>query len=177
MLLGSLRLTCCIAYIDDVCIYSNGSLADHMSKVQAVLKALRLVGFTGNPTKCIFAQKSIQFLGFVVSENGVYAQEDKVRCMLNYKRPTSLQELRSFLGLMSYYRKFIKNFSLLAAPLTELTSQPRNGRTSRDLKRESKEEWDGSTWTDAHETAFQALKGALLSRPVLALPLKQENGG
>src|SRR3954452_10310989 len=92
--------------------------------------------------------------GFVVSENGVYAQEDKVRCMLNYKRPTSLQELRSFLGLMSYYRKFIKNFSLLAAPLTELTSQPRKGRTPRDLKKESKEEWDGSTWTEAHETAF-----------------------
>ena len=100
-------------------------------------------------------------------------KKTKYGACLNYKRPTSLQELRSFLGLMSYYRKFIKNFSLLAAPLTELTSQPRKGRTSRDLKKESKEEWDGSTWTDAHETAFQALKGALLSRPVLALPLKQ----
>src|SRR4051794_14032704 len=107
-----------------------------MMKVNAVLKALRLVGFTGNPTKCVFAQKNIQFLGFVVSENGVHAQEDKVRCMLNYKRPTSLQELRSFLGLMSYYRKFIKDFALMASPLTELTSQPRKGRSTKDLKKE-----------------------------------------
>src|SRR3954447_8680225 len=108
-----------------MCIYSNGSLADHMIKVRAVLNALRLVGFTRNPTKCVFAQKSIQFLGIVVSENGVYAQEEKVQCMLNYKRPTSLQELRSFLGLMSYYRKFIKNFSQMAAAQQKLSKQSR----------------------------------------------------
>jgi len=94
--LGSLRLDCCLAYIDDVCIYSKGSLADHMVKVKAVLRALRLVGFTANPEKCVFAQQSIQFLGFNIGPEGVYAQEDKVRCMVNYNRPTCLTELRSF---------------------------------------------------------------------------------
>ena len=55
--LGSLRLTCCVVYIDDVCIYSGGSLADHLQKVKAVMRALRVIGFSGNPAKCLFAQK------------------------------------------------------------------------------------------------------------------------
>src|SRR3954463_10113286 len=118
-----------------------------MIKVRAVLKASPSWLHRQSNDVCV-RPKSRQFLGFVVSENGVYAQEEKVQCMLNYKRPTSLQELRSFLGLMSYYRKFIKNFSHMAAPLTELTSQPRKGRTTRTLKAESKEEWDGSLWNE-----------------------------
>jgi len=75
---------------------------------------------------------------------------------------------------MSYYRKFIRNFAYIAAPLTELTGQKREGRSNKVLKIEANTEWDGQTWTEAHETAFQALKGALLSRPVLALPSKHK---
>src|SRR3954464_14436584 len=75
--LGSLRLTCCIAYIDDVCIYSNGSLADHMIKGQSSTKSSSPTWLHRQPNEVCVRPKSIQFLGFVVSENGVYAQEEK----------------------------------------------------------------------------------------------------
>ena len=75
--LQSLRLTCCAVYIDDVCVYSNGTFEDHMQKVKAVLRALRVVGFSGNPAKCLFAQREIVFLGHRVSHGRVYAIEDQ----------------------------------------------------------------------------------------------------
>jgi hypothetical protein len=170
--LGSLRHSCCVAYIDDVCVYSDGSLEDHLSKIKAVMRALRIVGFSGNPAKCQFAQKEIQFLGHVVRENGIYAIEEKVKCMLDYQRPTSLTELRAFLGLMSYYRRFIKDFSFIAAPLTSLTKYKTEGKSSRQQKLDAKSNWGDGTWTEAHQTSFEALKGALLSRPVLTFPSK-----
>ena len=61
--LGSLRLNCCVVYIDDICVYSSGTLEDHLQKVKAVLRALRVIGFSGNPTKCFFAQQEVTFLG------------------------------------------------------------------------------------------------------------------
>ena len=91
--------------------------------VKAVLRALRVVGFSGNPAKCRFAQKEVSFLGHRVAGGKLYALDDKVKAMMDYKRPTSLRELRGFLGLMSYYRKFIKDFASIAAPLTDLTRQ------------------------------------------------------
>ena len=63
-----LRLTCCVVYIDDVCVYSNGSLEDHLDKVRAVLRALRVVGFSGNPAKCKFAQREVVFLGHRIAD-------------------------------------------------------------------------------------------------------------
>ena len=72
---------------------------------------------------------------------------------------------------MSYYRKFIKGFSILAAPLTNLTKCTTAGKSRRKQRQDAKEEWAGDTWREEHQTAFEALKGALLTRPVLALPL------
>lgn len=135
--LGGLRLTCCVVYIDDICVYSSGSLEDHLQKVKAVLRALRVIGFSGNPSKCFFAQKEVTFLGHRVSHGEIYALEDKVKCMMDYQRPSTLTELRGFLGLMSYYRRFIQGFAAIAAPLTELTKQPRSGKSQRELKADS----------------------------------------
>ena len=71
--LGGLRFTCCVVYIDDVVIHSKGSFEDHMAKVQAALRALRVVGFSGNPAKCKFAQREVVFLGHKVTEDKVGA--------------------------------------------------------------------------------------------------------
>jgi len=168
--LGHLRLTCCVVYIDDICVYSSGSLEDHLQKVVAVMRALRVVGFSGNPEKCKFAQKEVVFLGHRVSNGKASALEDKVKAMLNYKKPQSLTELRGFLGLASYYRRFIQQFSTIAAPLTNLTRQKKEDKGPRQLKREAAATWTEGTWTEEHDRAFETLKGALLCRPVLMLP-------
>lgn len=170
--LKGLRFTCCVVYIDDVCIYSYGSLQDHLNKVRAVLRALRVVGFSGNPKKCKFAQTEVIFLGHRVSDGKVYPLEDKVKAMLEYKRPASLRELRGFLGLMSYYRKFIKDFAAIAAPLSDLTKQKRLDKSARELKSEANTPWKEGIWSDKHQEAFETLKGALLCRPILVLPNK-----
>jgi hypothetical protein len=168
--LKGLRLTCCVVYIDDVCVYSSGSFLDHLSKVRAVLRALRVVGFSGNPLKCKFAQKEVVFLGHRVSEGRIYALDDKIKAMLEYRPPTSLRELRGFIGLTSYYRKFIKDYAHITTPLTDLLKQPRLNRSARELKAESTKTWKAGVWTAQHDEAFETLKGALISRPILTLP-------
>jgi len=100
----------------------------HLQKVKAVLRALRVIGFSGNPTKCFFAQQEVTFLGHRVSNGKIFALEDKVKCMFDYGRPTSPTELRAFLGLTSYYRRFIRDYATIAAPLTNLTKQSRTGK-------------------------------------------------
>ena len=89
-------------YIDDVVVHSKGSFEDHVAKVQAALRALRVVGFSGNPAKCKFAQREV-FLGHRVAEGKVYALDDKVKVMLDYKAPTSITELRSCLLLQKIH--------------------------------------------------------------------------
>ena len=135
-----------------------------------VLRALRVVGFSGNPAKCKFAQREVTFLGHRIADGKVYTLDDKVKAMLEYKRPRSLRELRGFLGLMSYYRKFIRDFSTIAAPLSDLTKQKRLDKSARQIKLEAVTEWKEGIWTDVHDRAFETLKGSLLSRPVLTLP-------
>src|SRR3954471_5552730 len=94
--LKGLRLTCCVVYIDDVCVYSSGSFQDHLQKVRAVLRALRAVGFSGNPQKCKFAQKEVEFLGHRVANGKIYALEDKIKAMLDYTKPETLTRVAWF---------------------------------------------------------------------------------
>ena len=115
------------------------------------MRALRAVGFSGNPTKYKFAQRQVIFLGHRVSNGHICPLEDKVKAMLNYGKPQSLTELRAFLGLMGYYRRFIKDFSTIAAPLTRLTRQVREDKGKRQLKREANTPWaDGRRITLVH---------------------------
>ena len=169
--LGGLRFSCCIAYIHDICIYSNGTFEDHLLKVRNVMKALKLVGFSGNPTKCLFAQKQVTFLGHKIAAGKMHPLHDKIKCMLEYEKPKTLTELRAFLGLMSYYRRYIKNFSHLAAPLTELTGQTRSGKSKKAIKLEANAPWPDGLWGREQDEAFEVLKGALITRPVLSLPV------
>ena len=162
------HVLCCI---DDICIYSTGTLTEHLTKVKAVLEALRVIGFSGNPAKCFFAQHEVIFLGHRVADGKTFALHDKIKGMLEYQRPTSLTELRAFLGLMSYYRRFIKDFATIAAPLTELTKFIRTGKSQRELNMEYKAAWQDGQWTEEHDRAFEVLKGALITRPILALPV------
>jgi hypothetical protein len=103
-------------------------------------------------SKCAFATRQIAYLGYIISEQRVSTCPNKVKAVQNWPTPSSVMELRSFLGLVGYYRKFVRHFRVIARPLKDL------------LKKHSL-----FVWSSDHDSAFQALKSALTQAPILAL--------
>ncbi|GFX32436.1 retrovirus-related Pol polyprotein from transposon opus [Trichonephila clavipes] len=126
---------------------------EHLQNIRKVLSKLRDANLKLNPSKCKFFQKEVNYLGHIISAEGVRTDPEKVSAVKNWKRPENLRELRSFLGLCTYYRKFVKGFSNIARPLHRLT--------------ESKQKLQ---WTKECEDSFLQLKEALTSSPILIYP-------
>ena len=133
-------------------IYSGGK-EDHEEHLRVVLQILRENQLYAKFSKCQFWLDSVAFLGHVISAEGVYVDPQKIEAIVNWKPPTNVIEIRSFLGLAGYYRKFVEGFSKLAAPLTKLT------------RKEEK-----FVWSEACQQSFDELKRKLTSAPVLTLP-------
>ncbi|CAJ2661993.1 unnamed protein product [Trifolium pratense] len=131
---------------------ASSSWQDHLTHLDAVLKVLQDNSLFVKLSKCSFGVSEIEYLGHMVTGQGVSMDRDKVQAVLNWSTPTNVKQLRGFLGLTGYYRRFIKSYAKIAAPLTDL------------LKKES------YRWNDQAEIAFQQLKEAVTSAPVLALP-------
>ncbi|XP_053486641.1 uncharacterized protein LOC128611284 [Ictalurus furcatus] len=142
------------AYLDDVVIHSS-TWADHLFHLREVLKAHRGAGLTANPKKCHLGLTEAQYLGYRIGRGMLKPQLKKIEAVKGYPRPTSKKQVRAFLGLAGYYRRFVPNFSAVASPLSDLTK---------------KGQPDQVRWTADAERAFQALKGALTSAPVLRNP-------
>ena len=141
-----------IIFIDDILVYSK-TKEDHEKHLRAVLERLREQKLFAKLSKCSFWQKSIGFLGHIVSDKGVSVDPEKIKCIREWPQPRNATEVRSFLGLAGYYRKFVKGFSSVAQPMTQLTG--------KDVK---------FAWSDQCEKSFSALKDMLTSAPVLVLP-------
>ncbi|HJS83264.1 MAG TPA: reverse transcriptase domain-containing protein, partial [Nitrososphaera sp.] len=141
-----------IIYLDDILVYSR-SVEDHEQHLRTVLQVLREHRLFGKFSKCSFFQSEIEFLGHVVSSNGVYMEKKKMQDIQEWPSPKSVQEVRSFLGLAGFYRKFIKNFSKISSSLTEL------------LKKDAR-----FSWTEQHQRTFDELKLAVSTAPVLIIP-------
>lgn len=109
---------CCHVYIDDIIIYSADE-ESHLEHIEKILWKLEKSGMRVSKEKSKFFRTEVEFLGFVVSQNGIKTSPDKVNDILNYKLPTTLRALRSFLGLSGYYRRFIKNYADIVKPLTK----------------------------------------------------------
>ena len=109
-----------IVFIDDILIYS-GSGEEHAEHLRIILQTLREHRLYAKLSKCPFWLDSVAFLGHIVSAEGISVDPQKVEAILNWKPPTSVTEIRSFLGLAGYYRKFVEGFSKIATPLTRLT--------------------------------------------------------
>ena len=109
-----------IVFIDDILIYSK-SQADHEKHLRCILKLLHQEKLYAKFSKCEFWLREVQFLGHVVSEHGIQVDPAKIEAIMNWQEPKTPTEIRSFLGLAGYYRRFIENFSRIAAPLTLLT--------------------------------------------------------
>jgi transposase InsO family protein len=143
---------CVLVFFDDILIYSK-TFEEHLDHLAQVLSLLAKDQWYVKLSKCKFAQRTIAYLGHVISEAGVSTDLSKVEAVNNWPKPTNVKQLRSFLGLAGYYRKFVHHFAVIAKPLTTL------------LKKGVL-----FVWTQDHDLAFTALKQALTSAPVLALP-------
>ncbi|GJR30122.1 putative reverse transcriptase domain-containing protein [Tanacetum coccineum] len=141
-----------IVFIDDILIYSK-SEEEHEVHLKTILDLLEKEKLYAKFSKCEFWLKEVQFLGHVVNRDGIHVDPSKVESVKNWKTPESSTEIRSFLGLAGYYRRFIENFSKIAKPLTLLTQKNK-----------------AYVWGDKQDEAFQILKEKLCNAPVLALP-------
>ena len=109
--LRELNMNWCIIYLDDSIIFCHDA-ASHIERLEAVFKKLAKTGLTLKPSKCEFFKKRIKYLGHIVSEEGVSTDPKKVETVLNWPVPKTVYDVRSFLGFVGYYRRFIKGFSI-----------------------------------------------------------------
>ena len=109
-------------YIDDLLVTSNGSYEDHLTKVDIVLSRLKKAGLKVNTKKSHFYRTEVEYLGYLITRNGIKAQPKKVSAIHNMAAPKTRKQRRSFLGLVNYYRDLTRHRSELLAPLTKLTS-------------------------------------------------------
>jgi hypothetical protein len=139
-----------LVFLDDILIYSS-SLEQHTKHLQLVLQILRDNQLFLKLSKCSFAQHKLEYLGHIISSARVATDPQKIAAMLHWPKPTNVTEVRAFLGLTGYYRKFLKGYGIIAKPLTNLL----HNKTFQ--------------WTEQAQRAFDALKVAMTSTPVLTL--------
>ncbi|GBG73286.1 hypothetical protein CBR_g13005 [Chara braunii] len=138
-----------VVYLDDILVFSK-TLQEHQGHLRQVLEKLREANFKINPKKCEWAKTQVLYLGHVLDGDGIKPEDSKIAAIRDWSTPRTLTELRSFLGLANYYRKFVRNFSTIAAPLR------------RFLKKETIWKWDKDC-----TSAMKKLKQALIEYPVL----------
>jgi len=143
---------CVLSYIDDILVYSP-TKEQHVKDVTKVLQLLRKNKLYVKLKKCELFQKKVTFLGHTISAERLTVESDKVKAIVDCPTPKSVAHIQSFIGTCSYYRKFVKDFAKISSPVTEL------------LKKNT--EWK---WEDEQQKAFEQLKKALSTAPVLMTP-------
>jgi hypothetical protein len=111
-----------VVYFDDILIY-NKSIQENLEHLRAIFYALRDARLFGNMEKCTFCMQRVSFLGYVVTPQGIEVDSSKVEAIQDWPTPTTVTQIRSFLGLAGFYRRFVHDFSSIAAPLHELTKK------------------------------------------------------
>ena len=152
MVLAGLHWSICLVYIDDIIIYGR-TCEEHLERLEEVFKRLRQAGLKMKPSKCFLLQKRVRYLGHILSEDGVETDPDKISCIKSWPIPSKVEELRQFLGIATYYRRFVPEFAHIAAPLHRLTNKG-----------------NAYSWTPECNDAFCILKHKLSSAPVLCFP-------
>ncbi|CAF5223947.1 unnamed protein product, partial [Rotaria magnacalcarata] len=152
--LGGLKWSCALVYLDDIIVYSS-TFQSHLQHLNSVLERIQSNGLTLHISKCQFCKTKLKYLGHVVSQSGIEPDPDKVRAVRDYPVPTRIKDVRAFLGLTSYYRRFIRNYATIAEPLISLT---RNIDSRPFL------------WTSSCQQAFDHLRHLLIQAPIISYP-------
>ena len=147
------------SYIDDLIVFSR-DWETHLRTLEELLKRLSEANLTARPSKCIFGASTVEFLGHDVGYDWITPNDDNLEKIARAKRPVTKKEVRSFCGLLGYYRDYIPSFAIIAAPLTDLTKKGQPNFVK---------------WGEAQEKAFNTLREALLKRPILRLPDHSRN--
>ena len=147
---------CVDNYVDD-CIVFSDDMTSHIQDLRLVLGKLQAAGFTLHGSKCSFGTDTITHLGFKYTSSGVAPSPDKTKAISDWPTPRTIKDVRSFVGLLNFYRRFIPHFAKIAGPLNDLTSSG-----------------TAFTWEPKHAEAFSKLKEALVSPPLLDYPLKTD---
>ena len=139
-------------YLDDIIVYAL-NLEDHSRKLKEVFNRLRESNLKLQPSKCSFMRKEVNYLGHVITDKGVRPNPQKIECVVKFPTPTNAKEIKSFLGLSGYYRRFVQNYGQIAKPLTSLLK--------KDIP---------FHWSDLCQEAFDKLKAILTKEPLLKYP-------
>ena len=150
--LMGLNFDICLAYLDDIILYSK-DISSHLDRLKQLFQRLREANLKLKPSKCVLMQKRVAFLGYTVSGEGISTDASKIEAVRDWPTPANLKQCRSFIGLCQYYRRFVPKFSEIAAPLYALTKKG-----------------VPFVWTPQCQAAFDQLKSSLISADVLALP-------
>jgi hypothetical protein len=140
-------------YLDDINVYSK-TFEEHIEHLTEVFRRIREAGLKMQKAKCSFIKKELEFLGHVVSREGLRVDEKKIEKVKNWPRPTTVKEVQAFMGFVNYYRRFIEKISNIAGPLYKM------------VKKENPK-WE---WTDEQEKAFNLIKELLCSTQVMRYP-------
>lgn len=150
-----------IVYLDDILIYSN-SKEEHLEHVRTILELLRQNRLYAKPTKCLFAQTELEFCGHIVGNGVVRPCQSKIEVIKQWPTPKNVHDVRQFLGLASYYRRFVKSFARIAAPIYDLLKEE-DAAIRKNRQRPI-------VWNKQCQAAFELLKESLCSEPVLTQP-------
>ena len=153
-------------YIDDLLIITKDTYDDHLNKVEEVLRRLQKAGLRINVNKSSFALHEIEYLGYILTRDGIKPQPEKVTAIQALREPTSVKELHRFLGMVQYYRDLWEKRSHLIAPLTDLVGECGHTKVTRKNKTKKKAWY----WSDVHQEAFNKIKEALAREVLLAYP-------
>lgn len=129
-----------LIYLDDVLVYSR-TFDDHLQHLRLVFDRFRTAGLKLKPSKCHFGQKQVNYLGHVITRDGIQPDPEKIKVVQEYPVPGTVKDVRAFMGLTNYYRKFVKDFAHIASPLHDLTKKGA-----------------AFLWTEECQTAFETLK-------------------
>ena len=163
---GDLNFTHLLIYLDDLIIFSK-TFEEHLERLQLVFDRLQEHGLKLKPSKCHLVRKEVQYLGHLMSAEGIKTDPEKISRVKDWERPTNRKEVLQFLGFAGYYRRYVEGYSSIAASLYRLTSgDPR--KKIRGKKRLGPE--PPFLWTTDCEKAFQSLRQKLTTAPVLAYP-------
>jgi len=154
--LKGLNFDMCLVYLDDIIVFSSDA-DEHLVRLERLFQRLRTANLKLKPSKCLMLRRSVAFLGHVVSEKGIGTDPDKIDAVRDWPQPTNLHEVRSFLGLAGYYRRFVPAYAEHAAPLHRLSQ--------KGIR---------FSWTEDCQKAFVKLKEALTISPILAMPTDGE---